>query len=115
MPNMTRTMLSAAITATALMLALGGQAADHAAEARKKVEDASGVVKMNDVVCKDIVRFSGEDRVIALGVLHGYYLGKKGATEYVTSRLSKASDDFIEYCLEHPGDKALETFGKFVK
>lgn len=116
MSSMSRKMLSVAIAAAVSIAAFGALAADRATEeARKKVQDAAGVVKMNEVLCKDVVRFSGEDRLIALGVLHGYYLGKKGATEYVTSRLSRASDDFIEYCLDHPGAKALESFGKFVK
>ncbi len=115
MSSATRRTLSAAITATSLMFAYGVQAADSAAEARKKVEDSAGVVKMNEVLCKDITRFTGEDRLIALGVLHGYYLGKKGATQYVTATLARASDDFIEYCLDNPRAKALEAFAKFLK
>ena len=115
MSSAIRAMLSVAFAAASLTIAIGVQAADRAAEARAKVEDASGVVKINEVLCKDITRFSGEDRVIALGVLHGYYLGKKGATQYATNTLARASDEFIEYCLDNPRAKALEAFGKFAK
>ena len=53
--------------------------------------------------------------LVALGVLHGYFLGKKGATGYVPAALSKASDDFTEYCLDHPAEKAIDAFAKFAK
>lgn len=115
MSSITRKTLCAVAATTCLMIAFGAQGAEQKGDAVKKVEDVSGVIKMNELLCKDIVRFSGDDRLIALAVLHGYYLGKKGATEYVIGSLGRASDDFIEYCLDRPSAKALESFGKFVK
>ena len=115
MSRMTPTILFAAIAAASLMAGPGVQAAERDTEAHKKVVDASGVIKMNQLLCKDIVRFTGQDRVIALSILHGYYLGKKGATEFVDGTLAQTADDFIEYCLDHPNAKMLETFGKFAK
>jgi hypothetical protein len=47
--------------------------------------------------------------------MHGYWLGKKGATEFVANSLGKASDDFVEYCLDHPNDNALQSMEKFLK
>lgn len=106
MSKMSRMIVSLAIATTSLMLPLGAQAAETA---------GPSVTKMNSFLCKDIMRMSGDDRMIALSLLHGYYLGKKGATEYQPAKLSQMSDDFVEYCLEHPGDQALGSFAKFAK
>ena len=57
----------------------------------------------------------GDERDLTLSFMHGYFLGKKDATEYVVGTLGKASDDFIEYCLDHPNDIALEAMAKFLK
>jgi hypothetical protein len=66
-------------------------------------------------ICKDVVRLSGDDRDLSLTFMHGYWLGKKDATEFVANSLGQASDDFIEYCLDHPNDNALQSMGKFLK
>jgi hypothetical protein len=42
-------------------------------------------------------------------------LGKKDAVSYDPTKLGKVTDEFIEYCLDHPGDKALATFEKLAK
>ena len=78
-------------------------------------EAAGKTTDMTSFLCKDIMRLSGEERAITLGVLHGYYLGKKGVVRYEAAELGKASDDFVEYCLDHPGEPALKAFGRFVK
>lgn len=98
------------VASTLATCALMSAVSVHAADAPK--EQAT---KMNSFLCKDIMRMSGDDRTVALAVMHGYYLGKKGTTEYMSSKLGKATDDFIEYCLDHPNDPALGSFGKFVK
>jgi hypothetical protein len=61
------------------------------------------------------MRLSGDDRIIATSVLHGYTLGKKGTTKYVTADLYKITDSFIEHCLSNPNDKALQAFTKLAK
>jgi hypothetical protein len=66
-------------------------------------------------LCKDIMRMSGEDRSIAIAFLHGYMLGKKRTTTFDTQLMAEATDEFIEYCLEHPGAKALDAMNKFLK
>jgi len=78
-------------------------------------EANKNMVDMNSYLCKDIMRMSGEERSIALGVLHGYELGKKGVVSYDPNKLGKVTDEFIEYCLDHPDDKALVTFEKLAK
>ncbi len=70
---------------------------------------------INDFTCKDIVRFSGDHRDIALAFMHGYLLGKKGTSLYRSEKLGDASDRFIEYCLDNPTVKALTAMDKAVK
>jgi len=65
--------------------------------------------------CKDLMRYSGEDRVIALAFAHGYWLGKKGTTIYNPAKLGEASDELIETCLDNPNAKALKTLGDILK
>ncbi|AWI79151.1 hypothetical protein CEW87_07100 [Parazoarcus communis] len=77
--------------------------------------EESTTTDLNAILCKDLMRLSGEDRAIAIAVLHGYVLGKKGATTYVSEKLGKVSDDFTDYCLDNPTSKALESFSKIAK
>ena len=63
---------------------------------------------LKDKKCKDIMILSGEDREIAIALAHGYRLGKKNTTQYVPEVLGEATDNFMDYCLDHPGDNALD-------
>lgn len=73
------------------------------------------VVDLNQYLCKDVMRMSGEERGVALGVMHGYALGKKGATSFKSDAANALSNDFIEYCLDNPSARALESFEKLMK
>ena len=66
-------------------------------------------------LCKDLMRLSGEDRQIALALIHGYRLGKSGTTRFESDSLSQMTDRFIDYCLDHPAENALQSFEKFAK
>ncbi len=66
-------------------------------------------------LCKDVMRLSGEDREIALALAHGYVLGKKGTTRYEIEKLAEITDRFLDYCLDHPTENALESFEKIAK
>jgi len=70
---------------------------------------------LNDFTCKDIMRFSGDHRDIALAFIHGYRLGKKGTSVYSSEKLGDASDRFVEYCLDNSTAKALTAMDKAVK
>jgi hypothetical protein len=70
---------------------------------------------LKDSQCKDIMILSGQDREIAIAFAHGYILGKKNTTRYVPEELGKATDDFMDYCLDHPKENALAAFEKFTK
>lgn len=81
--------------------------------AEEEARDAP--VDLNAFLCKDVMRMTGEDRSIAIAVLHGYVLGKKGATTYVPNALGGVTDQFLDYCLDHPSEKALPSFEKLAK
>ena len=58
-------------------------------------------------LCKDVMRESGENRDVAIAFLHGFLLGKSGKSTFNVDTLRKQSDQFIEACLEKPGDRAI--------
>lgn len=64
--------------------------------------------------CKDIMRYDTPDRDVAISFIHGYLLGKKGTPQYVADELGKATDAFIEHCLDNPKDNALGVMAKLV-
>jgi hypothetical protein len=58
-------------------------------------------------LCKDVMRESGENRDVAIAFLHGFLLGKSGKSNFNVDTLRKQSDQFIEACLEKPVDRAI--------
>jgi len=70
---------------------------------------------LNNFLCKDIMRMSGDDRDVVIGMLHGFILGKKGTTKLDIQKLGDATDRFIEYSLDHPGEKALDVMMNMTK
>ena len=61
-------------------------------------------------LCKDVMRESGENRDVAIAFLHGFLLGKSGKSSFNVDTLRKQSDQFIEACLEKPGDRAIDSW-----
>jgi hypothetical protein len=55
---------------------------------------------------------SGEDRDIALALLHGFRLGEKKTTQFVTEVLAEDTDEYLNYCLDNPNANALDAFRK---
>ena len=70
---------------------------------------------LNDYSCKDVMRLSGEDRRGAIAVFHGYFLGKQGKTTFNTETLMGRTDQFIDYCLDNPTAKALDSMARVSK
>ena len=96
-----------AVAVTFTMLCLGGSTAFAG--------ELSETKDLKDYKCKDVMILSGDDREIAIALAHGYMLGKKNTTQYVPEVLGVATDKFMDYCLDHPADNALEVFEKFTK
>jgi len=102
MSRLIRSLIPAALVALSLLYAPAGAA-------------ESEVIDITSDLCKDVMRIHDEDRAVTLGVLHGYMLGKKNATRFVADDLAKVSDQFIEYCLDNPNEKAMASFEKLAK
>ena len=92
--------VAAAVSMTALLsVAATAMAAD-----KPETKD------LKDFSCKDVMILSGEDRDISIAFAHGYMLGKNDTTKYEIDKLAKITDAFIDYCLDHPTEKALASF-----
>ena len=63
-------------------------------------------------LCKDIMRDSGANRDVAIAFLHGFLLGKSGGSKFNLDAVHKQTDDFTEFCLSHPDDKAIDAMSK---
>jgi len=87
------------------MLCLGGSAV--------LAEDAAETKDLNDYLCKDVMLLSGEDRDVAIALVHGLRLGEKKTTKFVVEQLAEATDSFMDYCLDNPQENALAAFRKF--
>jgi len=62
--------------------------------------------------CKDILRESGSNREVAIAFLHGFLLGKSGASKFNIGVLTKQTDDFVDRCLDNPNEKAVDVMMK---
>ena len=62
--------------------------------------------------CKEVMRASGEERDLAIVFLHGYLLGKSGRGSFRPDDLAAATDRFIDHCLDHPKESAVEALRK---
>ena len=62
--------------------------------------------------CKDVMRENGANRDVAIAFLHGYLLGKSGISKFNLDTLHKQTNEFIERCLDNPGDKAVEVMSR---
>jgi len=62
--------------------------------------------------CKDILREGGSNREVAIAFLHGFLLGKSGASKFNIGILTKQTDDFVDRCLDSPSAKAVDVMTK---
>jgi len=62
--------------------------------------------------CKEIMRESGSNREVAIAFLHGFLLGKSGASTFNLETLAKQTDAFLDRCLENPNEKAVDAMVK---
>lgn len=78
-------------------------------------EEQANPTDLGTFLCRDVMILSGEDREIALALVHGYRLGKMNTTKYVIHELAEITDKFMDYCLDNPAANALEAFEKVAK
>jgi hypothetical protein len=92
----------AAVAAFASMLAIPGSNFSAAAQSNTEVA-------IDRYSCRELLRESGTDRDVAVAFIHGYILGKSGATKLDVQKLRKETNVFIERCLDSPQAGALDT------
>jgi HdeA/HdeB family len=62
--------------------------------------------------CKDVMRENGVDRDVAIAFLHGFLIGKSGNPTFNLDDLHTQTNEFIDRCLDRPGDKAVDVMSK---
>jgi hypothetical protein len=62
--------------------------------------------------CKDVMREHGANRDVTISFLHGFLLGKSGSSTFNLDVLHKQTNDFIERCLDNPGERAVDAMAK---
>ena len=74
-------------------------------------QDANGRT-VEQYRCKDVMREHGSNRDVTIAFLHGYLLGKSGRSAFNIDDLHRQTSAFIEYCLDNPGERAVEAMAK---
>lgn len=95
-----------------LALALAGAVALNAVAADTVRGQAQTERTVEQYACKDVMRESGANREVAIAFLHGFLLGKSGSSKFDLDALKKKTDAFVDYCLDNPGEKAIEAMTK---
>jgi hypothetical protein len=67
---------------------------------------------VDQYTCKDVMREHGDNRDVTIAFLHGFLLGKSGSASFDIDVLHKQTSAFIEYCLDHPAEKAVDTMAR---
>ena len=67
---------------------------------------------VDQYLCKDVMREHGDNRDVTIAFLHGFLLGKSGSAGFDIDLLHKQTSAFIEYCLDHPGERAVDAMSK---
>lgn len=76
------------------------------------VAQQAGTRSVEQYTCKDVMREHGSDRDVAIAFLHGFLLGKSGSSTFDRAALHKQTRDFIDQCLDNPGEKAVDVMSK---
>lgn len=77
------------------------------------VAQDSSARNVDQYTCKDIMRDSDDGRATDIAFLHGFLLGKSGSSAFDQDAMAKQTDSFIDYCLDHPNEKAVTAMMKF--
>jgi pectate lyase len=74
--------------------------------------ERGGNSDLSQVSCVDVVELDEIDRDNVISLLHGFTFGKMGVTTFNSADMGKASAIFIEYCRNHPKERALPVMEK---
>ena len=92
------------VIGAAALLVILGSSPTSAQDARDRA--------VEQFTCKDVMRENGTNRDVAIAFLHGFLLGKSGSLKFNVDVLRTQTDDFIERCLAHPDEKAIDVMSK---
>jgi len=95
------------------LTALAGLVACHASG--PAMAQANSDRTIEQFTCKDIMRETGNNRGAAIAFLHGYLLGKSGASKFNLDILQKRTDEFVDRCLDNPQSKAEDIMSAVTK
>jgi hypothetical protein len=88
------------VASTAILFAVSG--------AKLALAQSDTARTVDQYTCKDVMREHGSNRDVTIAFLHGYLLGKSGSATFDINALHHQTSAFIEYCLDHPGEKAMD-------
>ena len=98
-----KTGIDLALSAAAILLA--------ASPVGAWAQDANGRT-VEQYSCEDLMREHGGNRDVTIVFLHGYLLGKSDRSSFNIDDLHKQTSAFIEYCLDNPGEHAVDAMAK---
>ncbi|MEM8795837.1 MAG: HdeA/HdeB family chaperone [Pseudomonadota bacterium] len=70
--------------------------------------DADERIIFKEVVCKDVMGQSGEDRDRTISFLHGFVMGGADRGEVTIAEIIDVESVFIDMCLDNPTDLVLD-------
>ena len=76
------------------------------------LSQASSEREIERFTCKDVMREPNTSREVAIAFLHGYLLGKSGTSKFDVDVLKTQTDSFVDQCLDHPAEKAVDVMVK---
>jgi hypothetical protein len=68
------------------------------------------VVDLRTQDCRALLRMSGSERDFTIIFYQGFISGMKNDTVFNGPKLSEATDQVIDYCIDHPNDALLKVF-----
>lgn len=78
-------------------------------------QDAEQPYDIATVTCSDVMILSGMDRDTTLAFIHGFIVGTSGESAFIASKLTDATDDFLETCIANPTDLAVATMREAIE
>jgi hypothetical protein len=103
--------LSIAVLLITELSAIAGFAQTKPAPKPSKINDPT--LDLTKLKCRDLLQMDGEDRQLTLVFYHGLMSGKNNQMIVDRSGLAKATDNVINYCIDHPQDTLLSVFEKY--
>lgn len=70
---------------------------------------------MGGFTCRQVLLAPGDERDLTVVFLQGFFIGKSGGTTFDQATLARATDRFLDGCIDHPDDAALAVMERALK